>query len=104
MKLGLHISDFTWPDGPTKLSRDLPRIARSADEAGFDRISVMDHVWQINHIGQVYGVMDEVFQFTATFKEFPPRSFPPSFVPTTIMEQTMDDIKDARRRSSGGNK
>jgi secreted PhoX family phosphatase len=45
-----------------------------------------------------------VFQFTATFKEFPPRSFPPSFVPTTIMEQTMDDIKDARRRSSGGNK
>jgi arylsulfatase A-like enzyme len=73
----------------------------------FERADITSNTfwdWQINHIGQVYGVMDEVFQFTATFKEFPPRSFPPSFVPTTIMEQTMDDIKDARRRSSGGNK
>ena len=48
--------------------------------------------------------MDEVFKFAATFKEFPPRSIPPSFVPATIMEETIDDIKDARRRSMGGNK
>ena len=41
-------------------------------------------------------------QFVATFKEFPPRSFPPSFVPTTVMEETLDDIKDARRRGSVG--
>jgi hypothetical protein len=27
----------------------------------------------------VYGAMDDVFQFVATLKEFPPRSFPPSF-------------------------
>lgn len=45
----------------------------------------------------VDGAMDEVFQFAATFKEFPPRSFPPSFVPSTIMEQTLDQIKDERR-------
>ena len=73
----------------------------------FERADITSNTfwdWQLNHIGQVYGAMDEVFQFTATFKEFPPRSFPPSFVPTTIMEQTMDDIKDARRRSMGGNK
>ena len=37
--------------------------------------------------------MDEVFQFVATFKEFPPRSFPPSFNPANILESTMDDIK-----------
>jgi hypothetical protein len=37
-------------------------------------------------------------QFAATFKEFPPRSFPPSFVPSTIMEETLDDIEAARRR------
>ena len=41
----------------------------------------------------MYGVMDDVFQFTGTFKEFPPRSFPPSFNPANIMEQTLDDIK-----------
>ena len=43
--------------------------------------------------------MDEVFQFAATFKEFPPRSFPPSFVPATIMEETLDDIKDNRAKA-----
>ena len=46
--------------------------------------------------------MDDVFQFVATFKEFPPRSFPPSFVPSTIMEDTISDLKDARRRSTVG--
>ncbi len=40
-----------------------------------------------------YGMMDQVFQFVDTFKEFPPRSFPPSFNPANILEQTMDDIK-----------
>ena len=49
--------------------------------------------WQINHVHNMYGVMDEVFQFTATFKEFPPRSSPPSFNPANIMEQTLDDMK-----------
>ena len=39
--------------------------------------------------------MDDVFQFLATFKEFPPRSFPPSFVPATLMEETIDDLNNA---------
>src|SRR5258707_11001623 len=51
MKLGLHIPDFTWPSGPARLGRELADVARAADEAGFDRLSVMDHVWQIGHIG-----------------------------------------------------
>ncbi|MDB5517951.1 MAG: arylsulfatase [Tardiphaga sp.] len=46
--------------------------------------------------------MDEVFAFVATFKEFPPRSFPPSFVPATILEDTISDLKDARRRTTTG--
>jgi arylsulfatase A-like enzyme len=49
--------------------------------------------WQINHVGSVYGVMDEVFAFVATFKDFPPRSFPPSFNPANIMESTLENIK-----------
>ena len=51
MKVGLHISDFTWAGGPPSLSDDLARVVSAADEAGFDRISVMDHVWQISIIG-----------------------------------------------------
>jgi F420-dependent oxidoreductase-like protein len=51
VKLGLHISNFTWPDGAPKLAGVFADIASSADEAGFDRVSVMDHVWQIGPIG-----------------------------------------------------
>jgi F420-dependent oxidoreductase-like protein len=51
VKLGVHISDFTWPDGPARLGENLSAVARAADQVGFDRLSVMDHVWQINHLG-----------------------------------------------------
>jgi F420-dependent oxidoreductase-like protein len=51
MKLGLHVSDFTWPGGPATLADDLGRIATAAEDAGFSRLSVMDHVWQIGVIG-----------------------------------------------------
>ena len=44
----------------------------------------------------MYGVIDEIFQFVETFKEFPPRSFPPSFNPATIMSETMEELKAAR--------
>ena len=60
--------------------------------------------WQLNHVGSVYGVMDEVFKFAATFKEFPPRSIPPSFNPATIMDETIDDIRDAQKRAGQTNK
>jgi F420-dependent oxidoreductase-like protein len=51
MKLGLHIANFTWPGGAPKLGATLAEIATAADEAGFERISVMDHLWQIGVIG-----------------------------------------------------
>src|SRR5919198_1657208 len=51
MKLGLHIPDFTWPNGPERLGPDLAAVVSAADAAGFDRISVMDHVWQIQTVG-----------------------------------------------------
>jgi len=52
--------------------------------------------WQLDHVGSMYGVMDEVFQFAATFDEFPPRSFPPSFNPATVMEGKMRAVKAER--------
>ena len=51
MKLGLHVSDFTWPDGPARLGANLATIAQAAEAAGFDRLSVMDHFFQIHMIG-----------------------------------------------------
>jgi F420-dependent oxidoreductase-like protein len=51
VKLGLHICDFTWPEGPAHLGPALAGVAAAADGAGFDRISVMDHLWQIQMIG-----------------------------------------------------
>ena len=51
MKLGLHIPDFTWQGGPPAIRGRLAEVARLGEEAGFDRISVMDHVWQIGFLG-----------------------------------------------------
>jgi alkanesulfonate monooxygenase len=51
MKVGLHVSNFTWPGGPATLAEDLGRVAVAAEEQGFARLSVMDHVWQITGIG-----------------------------------------------------
>ena len=51
MRLGLHIPSFTWPGGPDEIGERLGDIAVTADEAGFDRISVMDHLLQISQQG-----------------------------------------------------
>jgi hypothetical protein len=53
--------------------------------------------WNLNHVGAAYGMMDEVFKFVATFKEFPPRSFPPSFNPANLMEERLREIKAGRK-------
>ena len=65
----------------------------------FERADITSNTfwdWNINHVGSAYGMMDEVFQFVATFKEFPPRSFPPSFNPANILESTLNSIKERR--------
>jgi hypothetical protein len=67
----------------------------------FERADITSNTywdWNINQIGAVYGAMDEVGEFAESFKEFPPRSFPPSFVPTTIVSEIMDQIKPNARR------
>jgi len=51
LKIGLHIADFTWPGGPPELARTLGQVVTSAEDAGFARVSVMDHVWQIGFLG-----------------------------------------------------
>jgi F420-dependent oxidoreductase-like protein len=53
MKLGLQISSFTWPGGDAEIGPTLARICRAADDAGFDSIWVMDHLFQIRSVGEI---------------------------------------------------
>ncbi|HEY6689478.1 MAG TPA: LLM class F420-dependent oxidoreductase [Rubrobacter sp.] len=46
MKLGLQLNSFDWNGGSERFGRTLANIGRAAEEAGFDRIGVADHVWQ----------------------------------------------------------
>jgi F420-dependent oxidoreductase-like protein len=52
MQVGLHITSFTWPGGPEKIAERLVDIGRTADDAGFASISVMDHFFQIEMVGR----------------------------------------------------
>jgi arylsulfatase A-like enzyme len=70
----------------------------------FERADITSNTfwdWQLDHVQTMYGVMDEVFQFVATFKDFPPRSFPPSFNPANIMESTTDTMKQKKALTEG---
>jgi F420-dependent oxidoreductase-like protein len=51
VKIGLQINRFDWPGGTTAIGPTLARIVRSADDAGFDSLWVMDHFFQIRGIG-----------------------------------------------------
>ena len=51
MKIGLQIPSFTWPGGAKEIGPTLAKIARTADQGGFDLIGVMDHFFQIQSLG-----------------------------------------------------
>ncbi|MFO0848750.1 MAG: arylsulfatase [Gemmataceae bacterium] len=62
----------------------------------FERADITSNTywdWVMNHVPQMYVAMGEVQKFVPTFKEFPPRSVPPSFNPANMMEETLRDIK-----------
>src|SRR3989337_273367 len=59
MKLGLQISNFTWPGGPEAIGPTVACVTRAADDAGFDSIWVMDHFFQIRGLGPAESPMVE---------------------------------------------
>jgi len=61
VKIGLQIPDFTWPGGPARLGAELATVARTADEVGFEFISVMDHFFQIGVVGPPDHAMLEAY-------------------------------------------
>jgi F420-dependent oxidoreductase-like protein len=51
MRFGLQVNQFTWPGGAAAIGPTLARITRTADDAGYDSIWVMDHFFQIRTLG-----------------------------------------------------
>ena len=51
MRIGLQIPSFTWPGGAEAIGPKLAEIARTAEDAGFYSIWVMDHLFQIPMVG-----------------------------------------------------
>src|SRR5438067_1456070 len=61
MKIGLQINRFTWPGEPQTISKILTQIASTADNGGFASLWVMDHFFQIGHIGNSEEPMLEAY-------------------------------------------
>ena len=51
MKIGLQIPNFSLPGGPAALAQHLRETGVLAEQAGFSSLWVMDHFFQIPHIG-----------------------------------------------------
>jgi arylsulfatase len=61
----------------------------------FERADITSNTywdWIMNHVPQVYQGMEGVTVFVESFKEYPPRSVPPSFNPANILEDTLREI------------
>ena len=61
MKLGLHLSRWKWDADASTLGPKLRDIARSAEDAGFASLSVMDHFFQIPSNGEHEDPMMEAY-------------------------------------------
>ena len=51
MKIGIGVTNFSWPGPESEIGTRVARIARQADEAGFDSLWTMDHFFQIRVSG-----------------------------------------------------
>ncbi|REE99341.1 LLM class F420-dependent oxidoreductase [Thermomonospora umbrina] len=61
MRIGLQIPAFTFPGGVEQIGPEFGRIARDADQGGLDSLWVMDHFFQIPHVGPVEDPMLEAY-------------------------------------------
>ncbi|MCU1367254.1 MAG: putative oxidoreductase [Ilumatobacteraceae bacterium] len=65
-RLGYQIPSFTYPDtGPAELFDVIARQAKEADTSGFDTVLVMDHFYQLPHLGEPERYMLECYTLLA---------------------------------------
>jgi F420-dependent oxidoreductase-like protein len=50
MRLGVHITAFTVPDGPPGIAPELARVGQAVEAAGVTHLSVMDHYFQMDRV------------------------------------------------------
>ncbi|MEU7528778.1 LLM class F420-dependent oxidoreductase [Saccharothrix sp. NPDC042600] len=48
MRLGIHVIEFTVPDGAAGIAPELAKVGRAVEAAGVARLSVMDHFFQMD--------------------------------------------------------
>lgn len=65
MKLALHLNDYSHLGSPAEMGPSLVRIAKTAEEVGFSRLSVTDHLWQISLVGEEDEPMLEAYTVLA---------------------------------------
>jgi F420-dependent oxidoreductase-like protein len=61
VKIGLHVTSFTWPGEPESIAGTFAEIAHAADEGGFYSMSVMDHFFQMEMAGLAEEPMLEAY-------------------------------------------
>ena len=66
MRLGVHLTRYSAPDGPSGIPSVLAALGRAADEAGIAVLSVPDHLLQVPYVAPVGDPMLEGYS-TLTF-------------------------------------
>lgn len=51
MRLGIHVTTFNHPEDPAGIGAELAAVGRAAEAAGADRLTVMDHYFQMEGNG-----------------------------------------------------
>ncbi len=104
MKIGLQIPYVTWPGGAKELAPTLAKIARSADEGGFDLVGVMDHFFQIPVVGPLDNEMLESYTTLGYLAANTSRARLVTIVTGVVYRYpgVLDPGQDPRRSRSGG--
>lgn len=65
MRVGLQVIAFNWPGSPANIGSRLGEIARTADDAGFASLWVMDHFFQMQSYSDPHDPMLEGYTASA---------------------------------------
>lgn len=66
MQVGVHLSSFT-TDNPDTFADDIKTVVQVVDQAGFSLLTVMDHYFQIPHVGDIREPMNEAYTMLGHF-------------------------------------
>jgi F420-dependent oxidoreductase-like protein len=61
MRVGVQLSSFHWPGGPTGLADHLARLVTGLEAAGAEHLWVMDHLRQIPQLGPPWDDLPEAY-------------------------------------------